>query len=109
MEDLRGQVPPAIRERGSGAPLFPTGASSVRPLGGESGAIGIGAAALRDYALALNVGLAANGIHAAHPAIAVCIGTQPGTEPAAIAERYWQPYMKRDESEIIYALPGGTW
>ncbi|MFJ9590811.1 SDR family oxidoreductase [Streptomyces acidicola] len=104
-----GQVLPAMRECGSGTLLFSTGASSVRPLGGDFGSIGIGAAALRNYVLALNADLADQGIHVAHVAIAVFIGTEPGTEPATIAEHHWLAHAERDQPEIIHALPGSSW
>jgi NAD(P)-dependent dehydrogenase (short-subunit alcohol dehydrogenase family) len=103
------QVLPAMLERGSGTLLFSTGASSVRPLGGAFGATGIAAAALRNYAMALNTDLAERGVHAAHIAIGVLIGTGPGTEPETIAEHYWDAYTKRELPEIIHTTPGGVW
>ncbi|MFF5010522.1 SDR family oxidoreductase [Streptomyces phaeochromogenes] len=103
------QVLPAMLERGSGTLLFSTGASSVRPLGGAFGATGIAAAALRNYAMALNIDLAERGVHAAHVAIGVFIGSGPGTEPETIAEHYWDAHTKRDLPEIVHAVPGGVW
>lgn len=67
------------------------------------------AAALRNYALALGTDLSGQGIHAAHIAIGVLIGSGPGTEPETIAEHYWDTYTKRDQPEIIHSLPGGAW
>ncbi|MHA5054364.1 SDR family NAD(P)-dependent oxidoreductase [Streptomyces sp. SD15] len=103
------QVLPAMLERGSGTLLFSTGASSVRPLGGAFGATGIAAAALRNYAMALNADLAERGVHAAHVAIGVFIGSGPGAEPETIAEHYWDAYTKRDRPEILHTVPGGIW
>ncbi|GAA3820941.1 SDR family oxidoreductase [Streptomyces phyllanthi] len=103
------QVLPGMLRRGSGTLLLSTGASSVRPLGGTFGSIGIAAAALRNYALALNVDLAEHGVHATHVAIGVMIGSGPGTEAATIAEHYWQAHTKRDQAEIVHAMPGGPW
>lgn len=103
------QVLPAMTERGSGTLLFSTGASSVRPLGGAFGTIGVAAAALRNYAMGLNIDLAASGVHAAHVAIGVYIGSGPGTEPETIAEHYWDAHTKRDQPEIVHSVPGGAW
>ncbi|MEV8548042.1 SDR family NAD(P)-dependent oxidoreductase [Streptomyces sp. NPDC051572] len=103
------QVLPAMLERGNGTLLFSTGASSVRPLGGAFGATGIAAAALRNYGMALNLDLADRGVHAAHVAIGVFIGSGPGTEPETIAEHYWDAYTKRDRPEIVHTIPGGIW
>lgn len=83
------QVLPGMLERGSGTLLFSTGGSSVQPRGGAFASIGIAAASLRNYAMTLNVELAERGIHAAHVAISVFIGSGPGTEADTIAEHYW--------------------
>ncbi|UIX29139.1 SDR family NAD(P)-dependent oxidoreductase [Streptomyces sp. GQFP] len=103
------QVLPAMLERGTGTLLFSTGASSVRPLGGPFGATGVAAAALRNYAMALGADLAERGVHSAHVAIGVFIGTGPGTEAETIAEHYWDAYTKRDRPEIVHTVPGGIW
>ncbi|MCC9705571.1 SDR family NAD(P)-dependent oxidoreductase [Streptomyces sp. MNU76] len=103
------QVLPAMLERGSGTLLFSTGASSIRPLGGAFGSVGVAAAALRNYAMALGIDLAEHGVHAAHVAIGVFIGSGPGTEPETIAEHYWNAYTKRDQAEIVHTVPGGIW
>lgn len=102
------QVLPGMLERGSGTLLFSTGASSVRPGGGAFGSIGVASAALRNYAMALNADLAERGIHAAHVAIGVWIGSGPGTEPETIAEHYWDAHTKRDRPEIIHTAPGDS-
>ncbi|WP_416971711.1 SDR family NAD(P)-dependent oxidoreductase [Streptomyces sp. 4F14] len=100
---------PGMRERGTGTLLFSTGASSVRPMGGDFGSVGIGGAALRSYALSLNTDLAGTGVHAAHIAIAVYIGTGPGTEPEEIAEHHWRAYTDRDRPEYVHAPADGAW
>ena len=102
------QVLPGMLQRGSGTLLFSTGASSVRPRGGKFGSVGVAAAALRNYALALNADLAERGVHVAHVAIGAFIGTGPGTEPEIIAEHYWDVYSKRDRPEIVYRAPSST-
>src|SRR5262249_45033008 len=82
--------------------------SSVRPGGGPFGTIGVAAAALRNYAMALNADLADRGVHAAHVAIGVWIGgAGEGTDPAVIAEHHWNAHAKRDVAEIIHA-PGAA-
>jgi len=97
------QVLPAMLERGNGTLQLSTGGSSVRPRGGTFGSIGIAAASLRNYAMALNVELAGRGIHAAHVAISV----GPGTEPETIAEHYRTAHTKRDKPEIVHTPPDG--
>jgi NAD(P)-dependent dehydrogenase (short-subunit alcohol dehydrogenase family) len=102
------QVLPAMRARRTGTLLFTTGASSIRPLGGDFDTVGVAMAALRNYALALNVELADQGIHAAHVAIGVFVDSGPGTEADLIAEHYWHAHAKRDQPEIIHT-PNGPW
>jgi NADP-dependent 3-hydroxy acid dehydrogenase YdfG len=95
-------VLPGMLERGSGTLLFTTGASSllVFPVMGN---IGIGAAALRNYALALNAALADKGVYAAHVPLATWIGSGgPETQPDTIAEIYWELHTSRDQAERLY-------
>ena len=93
-------VLPGMRQRGDGALLFTTGASSVIPVAmmGNHGPAG---AALRNYALALNQALAPEGIYAGHLAIDLFI--EPGrgeADPDAIAERFFELYERRDHAEL---------
>jgi NAD(P)-dependent dehydrogenase (short-subunit alcohol dehydrogenase family) len=95
-------VLPGMLQRGIGTLLFTTGASSLLTFP-QLGNIGIGAAGLRNYALALNAALADKGIYVAHVPLATWIGSGgPETQPGTIAEIYWQLYTSRDQAERLY-------
>jgi NAD(P)-dependent dehydrogenase (short-subunit alcohol dehydrogenase family) len=95
-------VLPGMLERGSGTLLFTTGASSLLVFP-QMGNIGIGAAGLRNYVLALNAALAGKGVYAAHVPLATWIGSGgPETQPDTIAEIYWELYTSRDQAERLY-------
>jgi NAD(P)-dependent dehydrogenase (short-subunit alcohol dehydrogenase family) len=95
-------VLPGMLQRGTGTLLFTTGASSLLTFP-QLGNIGIGAAGLRNYALALNAALADKGIYVAHVPLATWIGSGgPETQPGTIAEIYWQLYTTRDQAERLY-------
>lgn len=97
------RVLPAMIERGSGTLLFSTGASSALPFP-QMGNVGIAAAGLRNWALALNAALKDKGVHVAHVPIATFIGQGgPETQPDTIAEVYWDLYTKRDQAERLYS------
>jgi NAD(P)-dependent dehydrogenase (short-subunit alcohol dehydrogenase family) len=96
-------VLPRMLERGSGTLLFTTGASSLLTFP-QMGNIGIGAAGLRNYVLALNAALADKGVYAAHVPLATWIGSGgPETRPGTIAELYWELYTSRDQAERLYS------
>jgi NAD(P)-dependent dehydrogenase (short-subunit alcohol dehydrogenase family) len=96
-------VLPRMLERGSGTLLFTTGASSLLTFP-QMGNIGIGAAGLRNYVLALNAALADKGVYAAHVPLATWIGSGgPETQPSTIAELYWELYTSRDQAERLYS------
>jgi NAD(P)-dependent dehydrogenase (short-subunit alcohol dehydrogenase family) len=95
-------VLPGMLQRGTGTLLFTTGASSLLTFP-QLGNIGIGAAGLRNYALALNAALADKGIYVAHVPLATWIESGgPETQPGTIAEIYWQLYTTRDQAERLY-------
>ena len=95
-------VLPGMLERGSGTLLFTTGASSLLVFP-QMGNIGIGAAGLRNYALALNAALADKGVYVAHVPLATWIGSGgPETQPDTIAGIYWELYTSRDQAERLY-------
>jgi NAD(P)-dependent dehydrogenase (short-subunit alcohol dehydrogenase family) len=96
------QVLPDMLARGSGTLLFTTGASSVYP-NPMMGNIGIAIAGLRNWAHALHLALAEQGIQVGHVAINAWIGQQPGAEPEHIAPLYWELYTQRDQVERIFA------
>jgi NAD(P)-dependent dehydrogenase (short-subunit alcohol dehydrogenase family) len=96
-------VLPGMLERGRGTLLFTTGASSLLAFP-PMGNIGIGAAGLRNYALALNTALAGQGIYVAHVPLATWIGSGgPETQPDTIAGIYWELYTSRDQAERLYS------
>jgi NADP-dependent 3-hydroxy acid dehydrogenase YdfG len=96
-------VLPRMLERGSGTLLFTTGASSLLTFP-QMGNIGIGAAGLRNYVLALNAALADKGVYAAHVPLATWIGSGgPETQAGTIAELYWELYTSRDQAERLYS------
>jgi NAD(P)-dependent dehydrogenase (short-subunit alcohol dehydrogenase family) len=98
-------VLPGMLKRGSGTLLFTTGGSSLLPFP-PMGNIGIGAAGLRNYVLALNAALADKGVYAAHLPLATWIGSGgPETRPDTIAEIYWELYTSRDQAERLYRTP----
>jgi hypothetical protein len=64
--------------------------------------ISIAGAGLRNWTHGLHAALIDTGVHAAHIAIGVAIGRDPGGEPAAIAPLYWDTYIQRDQVELLY-------
>ncbi|HEY6791649.1 MAG TPA: SDR family NAD(P)-dependent oxidoreductase [Trebonia sp.] len=96
-------VLPRMLERGSGTLLFTTGASSLLPFP-QMGNIGIGAAGLRNYVLALNAALADKGVYAAHVPLATWIGSGgPETQADTIAGIYWELHTTREQAERLYS------
>lgn len=104
VEAAHAVLPPMLAA-GAGTLLFTTGAASVHPVP-MFGNVGIGAAALRNWALNLGTSVAAEGVYIAHVAIGVWIG-EDGPEgvdrlPASeIAERYWALYQQRSVPELV--------
>ncbi len=98
-------VLPAMRAAGSGTLLFTTGGGSVDP-NPMLGNVNAAAAALRNWAINLNKELAETGVHAAHVAISVWIGSGPAGAPTATAEEiapvYWDLHVNRDQAEHVF-------
>lgn len=95
-------VLPDMIARGSGTLLFTTGAGSVSPIP-MMGNINAAAAALRNWAVNLHTPLRDHGVHVAHIAIGVYIGSGPEENSAdVIARTYWDTYQSRDGAERIY-------
>jgi NAD(P)-dependent dehydrogenase (short-subunit alcohol dehydrogenase family) len=84
--------------KGDGALLFTTGASAIATVS-VMGDCSIGVAALRHYAMMLNVALASKGVYAGTLCIAAPL------LPDALAERYWSMVQKRDQVEEIFGVP----
>lgn len=117
--DVTGALLPGMTERGDGALLFAGGLSAVRPMPGL-GALALSSAALRNYALTLNAGLADRGIYAgvltiggliergdihafatARPEVFGDIGDRT-LDPDAIAAEAWLLYARRDRPEATF-------
>jgi NAD(P)-dependent dehydrogenase (short-subunit alcohol dehydrogenase family) len=121
--DVVGKVLPGMTERGHGGLLFAGGLSSVMPMP-ALGSLAVASAALRNYALTLNAGLAEHGIYAGtltiggliergdiHQSVVANPDRFGDTgfktlNPDEIADTAWQLYTKRDRAEaVISARP----
>jgi NAD(P)-dependent dehydrogenase (short-subunit alcohol dehydrogenase family) len=115
--DVVGKVLPGMTKRGDGGLLFAGGLSSVVPMP-ALGDLAVASAALRNYALALNAGLAEHGVYAGTLTIGgliergdihTLLTSQPerfgnvGTlNPDDIAETAWSLYADRDRPEATF-------
>jgi NAD(P)-dependent dehydrogenase (short-subunit alcohol dehydrogenase family) len=126
--DLVQLVLPQMTERGSGALLFATGLGAVVPLP-ALGALAVATAALRNYALTLNVALEPTGVYAGALVLGGLIrggdihrvvidSVAPGPEvpfpvldPGSIADVAWTLAQERDRPEAVFdaltGRPGG--
>lgn len=94
------QVLPEMVQKGSGALLFTTGLSAVRPMA-QMGNVGLATAGLRNHIHNLNRELAPKGIYAGHLSIGVWF--QPGTDiPDRIADVWFEMYSKQDRVEELF-------
>jgi NAD(P)-dependent dehydrogenase (short-subunit alcohol dehydrogenase family) len=98
-------VLPAMLAAGTGSLLYTTGASSVTPAPVFVSA-GMAGAALRKWAVTLNVELAGSGVYAGHVAIGTWIAGTPGapddaplSEPDDIARLYWDLHTHRQPAD----------
>ncbi|MEV3938004.1 SDR family NAD(P)-dependent oxidoreductase [Glycomyces sp. NPDC049804] len=116
--DAVANVLPGMVERGSGGLLFAGGLSSVVPMP-SLGALAVMSAALRNYALTLNAGLADAGVYAGALTIGGLIergdihramtadpdrfgGIAVATlDPDGIADTAWDLFSKRDRPEAV--------
>ena len=121
--EAAGRVLPGMLERGAGGLLVAGGLSSVQPMP-MLGALAVSSAALRNYALTLNAGLAGTGVYAGTLTIGGLIergdihqllvsqpdmfgGVPPTTlDPDALAEAAWELYEKRDRAEAVFTVLG---
>jgi len=117
--DLVGTVLPGLLERGNGGLLFAGGLSAVVPLP-QLGGLALSSAALRNYAVTLNAGLADRGIYAGTLTVggliergdihrfttanADAFGGRPipTLNPDDIADTAWELYTKRDRAEAVF-------
>ncbi|ACU69356.1 short-chain dehydrogenase/reductase SDR [Catenulispora acidiphila DSM 44928] len=119
--DIVGRVLPGMMARGRGGLLFAGGLSAVVPVP-SLGALAVTSAALRNYALTLNAGLADTGVYAgtliiggliergdihgfvvAHPEM---FGHVPlrTLNPDDIAAAAWEMYAARDRAEETFSV-----
>ncbi len=106
-------VLPGMIDRGDGALLFTTGASSIIPMPSH-GVGGTAQAALRSYAFTMNEALRDQGIYVgtiavaniiARSALAIASGSSGGLDPSEIAATYWDMCLKRDRVEEVMGDP----
>lgn len=121
--EVVGRVLPGMLERGAGGLLFAGGLSAVQPIP-MLGALAVSSAALRNYVLTLNAGLAGTGVYAGTLTIGGLIergdihrmftsqpemfgDVPPATlDPDELAESAWELYEKRDRAEAIFSVLG---
>jgi NADP-dependent 3-hydroxy acid dehydrogenase YdfG len=119
--DVVAAVLPGMTERGDGGLLFAGGLSAVLPMPGL-GALALSSAALRNYALTLNAGLADKGVYAGTLTIGgliergdihTLVTSQPGRfgavgtlNPDRIADEAWRLYTERDRAEETFSALG---
>jgi len=121
--DVVNGVLPGMLERGTGGLLFAGGLSAVQPIP-FLGALAVTSAALRNYVLTLNAGLADTGVYAGNLIIGGLVergdihqlvasqpekfgGVPPETlNPDEIAETAWELYAKRDRAEAVFSVFG---
>ncbi|MGW4246515.1 SDR family NAD(P)-dependent oxidoreductase [Nocardia sp. NPDC004722] len=112
-------VLPGMKARGSGGILIAGGLSSVRPMP-ALGAMALSSAALRNYAVTLNAGLAETGVYAGTLTIGGLIergdlhvmssgnpavfGDIEGRtlDPDLLADAAWEMYRGRDRAETVF-------
>ncbi|MGV9308301.1 MULTISPECIES: SDR family NAD(P)-dependent oxidoreductase [unclassified Nonomuraea] len=118
--DVTGTVLPGMIERGAGGLLFAGGLSAAVPMP-ALGDLAVSSAALRNYVLTLNAGLAGTGVYAGMLTIGGLIErgdihqlvtSQPEQfgdvgdktlNPDAIADAAWQMYTTRDRAETTFS------
>jgi short-subunit dehydrogenase len=119
--DLVARVLPGMLARGSGGLLFAGGLSSVTPMP-FLGALAVTSAALRNYVVTLNAGLAGTGVHAGTLTIGGLVergdihqfvasrpeqfgDVPPRTlNPDDIADTAWDMYTTRDRAEQVFSV-----
>lgn len=119
--DVVNHVLPGMVSRGSGGLLFAGGLSAVVPMPGL-GALSVSAAALRNYALALNAELAEKGVYAGTLTVGGLIergdihrlvtsqperfGQIATLDPDDIAEVAWRLHTERGRAEVVFNALG---
>jgi short-subunit dehydrogenase len=117
--DVATRVLPGMIDRGRGGLLFAGGLSAILPLP-QLGAFALSSAALRNYGLTLNAGLADTGVYAGNLIIGglvergdihALVTSQPNEfgdvaghtlNPDDIADTAWDLYTTRDRAEAVF-------
>ncbi len=121
--DLVQLVLPGMIERGGGSLLFAGGLSAVMPMP-PLGGLAVASAALRNYVLTLNAGVAEHGVYAgslviggliergdiyryatSHPEVFGDVGNMT-LDPDTIAAGAWDLHSKRDRPEATFSAFG---
>jgi NADP-dependent 3-hydroxy acid dehydrogenase YdfG len=121
--EVVNNVLPGMLDRGAGGLLFAGGLSAVRPMP-DIGVLAVVAAALRNYVLTLNAGLAGTGVYAgsltigglvergdihamvtANPKLFGDTGVRT-LDPDDIADAAWTLYQERDRPEAVFTAFG---
>jgi NADP-dependent 3-hydroxy acid dehydrogenase YdfG len=121
--DVTGQVLPSMMDRGSGGLLFAGGLSAIRPMP-ALGALAVASAAVRNYALTLNAGLAGTGVYAGILTIGGLIergdiyrfvasqreqlgdAAIASLNPDELADAAWDLYASGDRAEATFTALG---
>ena len=121
--EVVGRVLPGMLARGAGGLLFAGGLSAVAPMP-FLGALAVTSAALRNYVVTLNAGLAGTGVYAGTLTIGGLVergdihrfalsqperfgDVPPRTlNPDDIAETAWEMYTTRDRAEEVFDVLG---
>ncbi|OWV01489.1 short-chain dehydrogenase [Micromonospora wenchangensis] len=104
-----GHVLPAMLDRGDGALLLTTGASSVVPMP-VLGNVGVAMAGLRHWALSVAPELASRGVYVGTVTVATAVGGgDPAGEPDAIGRLCLDMVTRRDRVEEVVGDIGRVW
>lgn len=96
-------VLPDMVEQGKGALLFTTGLSAMYPIQ-MMGNFGMSMASIRNYSANLHADLAPKGIYAGHLSLGVFIKPGTQTDPAIIADAWYDMYVKQDKAEETFPV-----
>ncbi|CAJ62598.1 putative oxidoreductase [Frankia alni ACN14a] len=92
-------VLPGMLDRGAGTLLFTSGISAIHPFP-FLGNVGLAAAGLRNYVLALAEALERSGVQVGHVPIGAPVAPGSPAAPEAVADAHWRLHADRDRHEI---------
>lgn len=93
-------VLPGMLDRGAGTLLFTSGISAIHPFP-FLGNVGLAAAGLRNYVLALAEALDGRGVQVGHVPIGAIVAPGSPAAPEAVADAHWRLHADRDSHEIV--------